>query len=105
MAHVDNADAFACRYRQYFIQMIADQGEEFRDAQTPQRRDKHLRAGHHITPNFSKASTVLMPFTMATRTWFSLLTFSSACRSASSSACRGTATTPSISPNRIVPGS
>ena len=51
-----------------------------------------------------KASTVLMPRPIASRTLFSVLTFSSARRMDSSSACRGMIRTPSISPKTMSPG-
>src|SRR6185295_6916195 len=79
-------------------------GGEVREARLQRAEHEHQRAAHHITPNVLNASTVLMPRSIASRTRFSVLAFSSARRIASSSAARGITSTPSRSPNTMSPG-
>ena len=57
-----------------------------------------------MTPKRWKASSVLMPASIAWRTLFSVVTFSKALAIASASASRGMTSTPSRSPNSMSPG-
>lgn len=59
----------------------------------------------YMMPNLFQASTVLIPSRIAIATRFSPRAFSKASLKVSFSAAFGIATTPSMSPNRIVPGS